>query len=50
MMSKTIQLEKYMLVVAASGLAGLIVSVFLLSDYSEPLMNIVRLYVEHFQL
>lgn len=49
-MSKTIQMEKYILVVAALGLTGLIVSIFLLSDYSEPLMNIVRLYVEHFKL
>jgi len=43
-------MEKYILVVAALGLTGLVVSIFLLSDYSEPLMNIIRLYVEHFQL
>ena len=49
-MSKTVPLEKYVLVVAALGLTGLIVSIFLLSDYSEPLMNIVRVYVEHFKL
>jgi len=49
-MSGTVQLEKYMLIIAALGLTGLITSIFLLSDYSEQLMNIVRLYVEHFKL
>ncbi len=48
-MSGTIQMGKYILVVAALGMVGLIVSIFLLSDYSEQLMNIARLYVEHFQ-
>lgn len=49
-MSGTIQMEKYILVVAALGLTGLIVSILLLSDYSEQLLNIIRLYVERFQL
>lgn len=48
-MPKTIQMEKYLLAVGAMGLAGLIVSVYLLSDYSEPLMNIMRITVEYFQ-
>ncbi len=49
-MPKTIQMEKYLLVVGTLGLAGLIVSIYLLSDYSEPLMNLMGIFVENFQL
>ncbi len=49
-MPKTVQMEKYLLVVGTMGLAGLIVSIYLLSDFSEPLMNMMRIIVENIQL
>lgn len=42
------KIERYIPIVSAAGFVGLVVSLFLLSDYSEPLMNLAGEYVKHF--
>ena len=43
-------IEKYIPIVTGFGLIGLIVSLYLLSEHSEPLLNLVGEYIRHFQL
>jgi hypothetical protein len=43
-----VKIEQYIPYVAGVGLIGLITSLFLLSEYSEPLLNLAREYLKHF--
>jgi len=43
-----VKIEQYIPIVAGVGLVGLVVSLILLSDYSEPLLNLVGEYLKHF--
>jgi hypothetical protein len=43
-----VKVEQYIPYVAGVGLVGLITSLYLLTDFSEPLLNVVREYLEHF--
>lgn len=44
----SVKVERYIPMVAGVGLVGLVTSLILLSDYSEPLLNLVREYLKYF--
>jgi len=43
-----VKIERYIPIVAGVGFVGLVVSLILLSDYSEPLLNLAGEYLKHF--
>ena len=43
-----VKVEQYIPYVAGAGLIGLLTSLYLISDFSEPLLNLVGEYIKHF--
>jgi len=43
-----VKIEQYIPYVAGVGFVGLLTSLYLLSDFSEPLLNLAGEYIKHF--